>query len=103
MPIIVKLPYIFNHQYEPMNLNAYGDIIMFMPFGFLLPIVKEKPLLKVILYAFLFSLLIELLQPLINPCRASDITDLINNTIGGLIGYISYIILKPLLKKIKLI
>lgn len=36
------------------------------------------------------SLSIELLQPLINSARSADITDVITNTAGGLIGYIFY-------------
>ncbi|NLJ94559.1 MAG: VanZ family protein, partial [Clostridiaceae bacterium] len=41
-------------------------------------------------YTFLFSLAIELTQPLLHMHRASDITDLITNTIGGIIGYLFY-------------
>ncbi len=37
--------------------------------------------------AFLLSLCIELVQPLLPTARMSDITDLICNTAGGLIGY----------------
>lgn len=44
------------------------NIIMTIPFGFLLPLIKNKKtnLIKIILYTFLLSLGIELLQPLIN-------------------------------------
>ena len=98
MPIITSLPFIFNHPYVPMNfvpfidvLNGRGDffrqvalnVIMTIPFGFLLPLVKKDKikLLKVIFYTFLLSLSIELLQPLINGVRSADITDLITNVI----------------------
>ena len=117
MPILTSIPFIFNHPYKTMNLvpfidvlNGRGDfirqvglnIIMTIPFGFLLPLVKQKSvnLLKVAFYTFLLSLCIEILQPLINGCRSSDITDLITNIIGGIIGYIMYLILKPLTNKI---
>ena len=67
MPILVSLPFIFNHPYELMNLvpfvdvtNGRGDfirqvvlnIVMTIPFGFLLPLVREKKinLLNVIFY-----------------------------------------------------
>lgn len=78
------------------------NIIMTIPFGFLLPLIKNKKtnLIKIILYTFLLSLGIELLQPLINDFRSSDITDLITNVLGGIIGYILYIIFKPLTTKI---
>jgi len=117
MPIITSLPFIFNHPYDKMNLvpfidvlNGRGDfirqvglnVIMTIPFGFLMPLVKKEndKLLKIVFYTFLLSLGIELLQPLINGVRSSDVTDLITNVIGGIIGYIIYLILKPLTSKI---
>ena len=115
MPILTALPFIFNHPYTSMNvvpfidvLSSRGDFIrqvvlnVVMTFGFLLPLVKKANVnvLKVILYTFLLSLSIELLQPLINDFRSSDITDLITNVIGGFIGYLIYLIFKPLTTKI---
>ena len=117
MPIITSLPFIFNHPYTPMNLVPFIDvtlgrgdfarqvglnIIMTIPFGFLLPLIKKEnaKLLKVVFYTFLLSLGIELLQPLINNFRSADITDLITNVIGGSIGYVIYLIFKPLTTKI---
>ncbi len=117
MPIITSLPFIFNHPYTPINLvpfidilNSRGDfvkqvglnIIMTIPFGFLVPFIKKEnvKLLKIVFYTFLLSLGIELLQPLINGVRSADITDLITNVIGGIIGYVMYLIFKPLTTKI---
>lgn len=117
MPILVSLPFIFNHPYELMNLvplvdvtSGRGDfirqvvlnIVMTIPFGFLLPLVREKKinLLNVIFYTFLLSLGIEILQPFINGVRSSDITDIITNVTGGMIGYILYLLFKPLVIKI---
>ncbi|MCM1052955.1 MAG: VanZ family protein [Ruminococcus sp.] len=117
MPIFTSLPFMFNHPYTPMNLEPFVDvtlgrgdflrqiglnIIMTIPFGFLLPLIKKenKRLLKVIFCTFILSLSIELLQPLINGFRSSDITDLITNVLGGIIGYIIYLIFKPLTAKI---
>ena len=117
MPIITSLPFIFNHPYTPMNLVPFIDvtfgrgdftrqlglnIIMTIPFGFLLPLMKKEntKLLRVVFYTFLLSLGIEILQPLINGIRSSDITDIITNVTGGIIGYIMYLIFKPLTTKI---
>ena len=117
MPIITSLPFVFNHSYVPMNLVPFIDvstgrgdfirqvvlnIVMTIPFGFLLPLIKNKKinLMKTILYKFLLSLGIEILQPLINGFRSSDITDLVTNILGGIIGYILYLIFKPLTTKI---
>ena len=117
MPIITSLPFVFNHSYVPMNLVPFIDIstgrgdfirqvvlniVMTIPFGFLLPLIKNKRinLMKIVLYTFLLSLGIEILQPLINDFRSSDITDLVTNIFGGIIGYILYLIFKPLTTKI---
>lgn len=113
MPIITSLPFMFDHPYTPMNMSPFIDVmlgrgdfirqvglnvIMTIPFGFLLPLVKREKtkLPKVILYTFLLSLGIELLQPLISGTRSADITDLITNVLGGIIGYIMYLIFKPI-------
>ena len=108
MPIIVSLPFIFTHPYTPMSMIPFDDyfsgrgdtvrqillnVLMMIPFGFLLPIIKKCSLWRCIIYTFLFSLIIELLQPLINDYRSADITDLITNTIGGLLGYLLYLVL----------
>ena len=115
MPIVVSLPFIFNHPYVSMNMMPFDDffssrgdvfrqiilnIIMMMPFGFLLPLVKKQSLLYSLFWTFLFSLGIEVTQPLIHGFRAADITDLITNTIGGLLGYVLYLVFKPLINKI---
>lgn len=117
MPIIISLPFVFNHPYVPMNLVPFIDvssgrgdfirqivlnIIMTIPFGFLFPLTKKEnsKFLKTVLYCFLLSLIIELLQPLINGVRSADITDLITNVIGGIIGYIFYLMFRPLTRKI---
>jgi len=51
------------------------------------------------------SLGIELLQPLIDGSRSSDVTDLITNVVGGVLGYGLYTMFKPVtfwvLKRLK--
>ncbi len=117
MPIITSLPFMFNHPYTPMNLVPFVDVtfgrgdfirqivlnvIMTIPFGFLFPLIKNKnpKLFKTVFYTFLLSFSIEILQPLIDGGRSSDITDLITNVLGGIIGYIIYLIFKPLTIKV---
>lgn len=117
MPIIVSIPFIFNHPYIIENLIPFNDyilgrgdtvrqillnVIMMMPFGFLLPIVKKHTMLSCLLWTSLLSLGIELTQPLINGFRSADITDLITNTIGGFLGYLLYLIFRPLINKVKI-
>lgn len=81
------------------------NIIMMMPFGFLYPIIKRKGFLSTIVITFLFSLTIECSQLLSAwwggiYSRNFDVTDLITNTIGGLIGYYIFITLRPTLYKV---
>lgn len=63
------------------------NIIMFMPLGFLLPLIWEnfRNAGKVVLMGFLMSLTIEICQ-LFN-IRTTDIDDLMMNTLGALAGY----------------
>lgn len=115
MPIITSLPFIFNHPYTPMNIIPFDDyfsgrgdtvrqillnVIMMIPFGFLLPVAKKQSISSCMFRTFLFSLGIELIQPLINGFRSADITDLITNTMGGLLGYMLYLVFKPLINKL---
>ena len=105
MPITTSLHHIFTQPYKSIHLIPFDDyihrrgdalrqiilnIIMMIPFGFLLPQIKKQNIITIIIYTFLFSLTIELTQPLLHMHRASDITDLITNTIGGIIGYLFY-------------
>uniref|UniRef100_A0A7C5V506 VanZ family protein n=1 Tax=Caldicellulosiruptor owensensis TaxID=55205 RepID=A0A7C5V506_9FIRM len=83
--------------------RAGYNIILFLPFGFLLPIIrKDCPLKKVTYYCFSFSLCIEVLQLISmivtnNSGRCFDIDDIIANTIGGIVGFYFCIISKRLL------
>ena len=110
MPILTSLPFIFNHPYTPMNLVPFIDVslgrgdflrqvflnvIMTLPFGFLFPLTQNKraKLGMTVFSCFCMSLGIELLQPFFD--RSSDITDLITNVAGGVLGYGLYVIFKP--------
>lgn len=112
MPIITSIPFVLNHPYTPMNLVPFIDVlakrgdfvrqvvlngIMTIPFGFLFPLTQNRTAKfgRTVFFCFLMSLGIELFQPLINGSRASDVTDLITNVIGGMFGYGFYIVFKP--------
>lgn len=64
------------------------NIILFIPLGFFLPILykKYRNFKKVTIFGFLTSLFIEIMQ--IFSHRATDIDDLITNTLGTIIGYL---------------
>lgn len=112
MPVIASLPFALNHPYKPMNLVPFIDVsmrrgdfvrqivlnvMMTMPFGFLFPLTRDRTdtfiFGRTVFSCLLMSLGIELLQPLFN--RSSDITDLITNVAGGILGYGFYVVFKP--------
>lgn len=69
--------------------QVFLNVLMTVPFGILWPVVRrgKAGVFRTVGAAFLLSLCIELVQPLLPTARMSDITDLICNTAGGLIGY----------------
>ncbi|WP_419179313.1 VanZ family protein [Gottfriedia acidiceleris] len=65
-------------------VNTFGNIILFVPFGFILTSIKRSKI--VILIGLFLSVSIEVVQ-LMMSFRCSDIDDVILNTIGTYIGY----------------
>jgi glycopeptide antibiotics resistance protein len=80
---------------EAFITNLLGNIFAFSPFGFLLPQIKKKKvgIIRVIISTFLFSFVIESCQFILE-VGVFDIDDLFLNTIGGIIGYMMYRIVK---------
>jgi glycopeptide antibiotics resistance protein len=98
--IISLIP--FKWQMENM-FGLITNTILFIPLGVLLPSLWKKfeSFSNTILTGFGLSLIIEILQ-LLN-IRATDIDDLIMNTLGTIIGYIIYSLLfKKFTSKFKL-
>ncbi|HDR8355820.1 TPA: VanZ family protein, partial [Bacillus cereus] len=75
------------------------NIVLFMPFGFLLPTIwpQFRKMKNTVCAGFLFSLAIELNQLLNN--RITDIDDLFTNTLGAIVGYVLYTALFKLILK----
>ncbi len=63
------------------------NVLLFLPLGFFLPVLwsRFRGLSRTLLFGFCTSLLIELLQ--IFTFRATDINDLMTNTLGTLLGW----------------
>ena len=79
--------------------NVVGNILMFLPFGFLASyILKSEDCKEPAILAFLASLTIECVQMMIG--RVFDIDDIILNTLGGLIGFYIYRLLKLIKDKL---
>lgn len=73
--------------------NVVGNIVLFVPLGVYLPLfIREKSILKNVLWIILISALVEILQ-FVFRVGASDIDDVILNGLGGFIGIIAYRIL----------
>lgn len=68
-------------------INACLNILLFVPFGFFLPILWDKfrKIKNVALMGLLTTLFIEIIQ--IFTYRTTDINDVITNTIGTIVGY----------------
>ncbi len=80
-------------------LNVIGNVSMFIPTGIILPILypKLRSFWKTVAVGALLSLCIEIIQ-LPFSVRATDIDDLILNTLGVVIGYAIYAVVKALKK-----
>lgn len=80
--------------------NIFGNIMGFIPFGYILPIIsKRRRKFSIIgLLSFQLSLSIEVLQ-LVLKVGSFDVDDLILNTLGGLIGYFLFWISNKIRRK----
>ncbi|MDL2235373.1 VanZ family protein [Christensenellaceae bacterium OttesenSCG-928-L17] len=73
--------------------NVVGNVLLFMPLGFLLPLLwKRNGLFSTVVQGALFSILIETIQLFL--WRSTDIDDVILNTFGTLAGYVVYVIFR---------
>lgn len=75
--------------------NLIGNIVVFVPYGFLFPCVlkKESNVFVMLLNAFLFVTGIEIFQ-LFSAFGAFDVDDILLNCVGAVIGYLLYLILR---------
>lgn len=77
-------------------INFLGNIILFIPFGLIVPLLWKTSTVKTILVGFYSSLFIEICQLFLT--RGTDIDDLMLNTTGVLLGIL---VLKFLQKNCK--
>lgn len=93
---IFPLINLFDHFNYQVFRQCILNVIMFIPFGILLPLTfqYEFNVKKIFCLSLSFSVFIELTQLAISyfwigaSYRACDINDLIFNTVGGIIGYL---------------
>lgn len=111
MPVLCSVPFVLNHPYKPMNLIPFVDVtmgrgdfvrqvvlnvVMTVPLGFLYPLCRggRAGFFSTAQVCLLLSLGIELIQPFFG--RSADITDLVTNLTGGVVGYGLYLLFRPL-------
>lgn len=92
------IPFVYLLDYDVrahMIYNVFGNIMMFVPTGIVLPVLYKRldNFFKVAGTGLLISLAIEILQlPFAD--RTSDVDDLILNTLGVVIGYVLFVIVR---------
>lgn len=81
-------------------LNVGGNFLLLMPFGIMLPLLwpKMASVFKTVPLACLISFMIEFIQYFID--RQTDIDDLVINTLGALVGYWGFCILRGIFPKL---
>ncbi len=77
-------------------LNLFGNILGFMPFGFILPVISRRcrrHWYNTVINAYLLSYGIEMVQ-LVLRAGSCDVDDIILNTTGALLGYLSFLLVQ---------
>lgn len=81
--------------------NIVGNVVAFVPFGFLLPCISKvsRKFLNVVMLGFELTLSIEIMQLLLK-VGAFDVDDIIMNLTGTIIGYAVFKIMYFIVDKI---
>lgn len=93
-------------SYKEYNTNDFtwfeirANVLLFIPIGFLLPMAIKKPFYIPLITGVGISVTIELLQ-LVLRRGTCEIDDLISNSIGLLIGYCAFLLVKAIVFAIK--
>ncbi len=79
---------------ESFIVNIFGNILAFAPFGFLLPLLsyKYRKYFYTAFLCLLFSVCVESMQILLK-VGIFDVDDILMNTVGGILGIFSFVIL----------
>ena len=80
--------------------NIFGNVLGFMPYGFVLPVINRRMRngFFIILSGFSISLTVEVIQ-LIAKVGCFDVDDMIMNTAGAALGYLLFFICDHLRRK----
>lgn len=74
-------------------LNLVGNVLGFVPFGAILPVInsQSRSFFKILLLSFEFSFIVEGIQ-LVFKVGSFDVDDILLNTLGGILGYLIFVI-----------
>ena len=79
--------------------NVLGNIIIFIPFGYLIgAYIKPKKIWPILITVLFTSTVVEFVQLQIG--RSFDVDDIILNLAGGVVGYLLYIGLSAIYKRL---
>ena len=86
--------------FESVVVNIFGNVLAFTPFGFLLPMMNRRfhNFFRLLLSCIFFTLTIEMLQ-LVLRVGIFDVDDIFLNTLGGVIGFIAYMICSAIYRR----
>ena len=82
--------------------NLVGNVVVFIPFGFLLPYVIDwgRNFLVMLFHAFIFVVGIEVFQ-LFSAFGAFDVDDILLNCFGAVLGYFGYLIWEAIKRRME--
>lgn len=79
--------------------NLFGNILIFVPYGFFISMAStSRSFFQTLLYSFALSLGVEIFQ-LLTKVGSFDVDDLMLNTLGGVLGYILFLICNIIRRK----
>lgn len=79
--------------------NLLGNVLVFIPFGFFMPMASRyRSFFATAFYSFGISLCVETFQ-IITKVGSFDVDDLLLNTLGGISGYILFVICNAIRRK----
>lgn len=79
--------------------NLFGNVLIFVPFGFFLPMAsKHRSIISALFYSLELSLCVEVFQ-LFAKVGSFDVDDLLLNTVGGVVGYFLFVICNTIRRK----
>lgn len=101
MPFKSIFEYLFNSKNIRISVkNLLGNIIAFMPFSFLMPLLTNRisKFKAIIISSFILSLSFECIQ-LLTGLGEFDVDDIILNVLGAVFGYLFYKIITEFVVK----